>query len=67
MYICKEHGKKEVDWCDECEVLLSCDCSDVGYDRKKDLEFDIGGKKTVLLTVEVTGCLTCSKVISVAW
>jgi len=60
-YVCKECGDKDSDWCDKCEELLQCDCSDQTYSRFKDLIFDCDdGEKTV--TIRLHHCSCCGEV-----
>ena len=37
MYICPSHGDIGKEWCDECEMIVDCDCKDVTTTRFKDL------------------------------
>lgn len=61
MYICEKHGEQETDWCEECEILLSCDCSDLEETRFKDLRIDSNsGEKT--FTIYVEHCINCGNV-----
>ncbi len=65
MYNCKVHGVLENEWCDECQELIQCDCSDVTTTRFKDLIYDCeDGERTV--TVYIDHCSTCGAVISVS-
>lgn len=33
MYKCDVHGYKEIEWCDECNKLINCDCSTTKTDN----------------------------------
>lgn len=64
MFRCKEHGEKEADWCDECDTLLTCDCSDMVSTRIKDVCYDsISGERTI--TIYIHHCETCGDPVSV--
>lgn len=61
MYVCPEHGNLLNDWCNDCSIIIKCDCSDIGTARFKDLIFDcLDGEHTA--TVYVHHCKTCGKV-----
>jgi len=63
MYICEKHGELKTDWCDECQKIIECTC-DAETIRFKDLHYDYkNGSRTV--TIYLTFCLTCGKVIDV--
>jgi len=64
MYICKIHGSKKSDWCEQCEAILICDCSDKEMARFRDLTFEtLNGYRSV--TVNINFCNTCGKVFRV--
>lgn len=61
MYICIKHGKLDSHWCDDCQELFHCDCSQITKARFKDLILDTeDGEKTI--TIYVDHCSTCGKV-----
>ena len=60
MYDCEKCGIIESEWCDDCEDLIECDCSDMTVTRFKDLMFDTkDGEKTV--TINLHHCGTCGE------
>jgi hypothetical protein len=61
-YNCKEHGALRSEWCDDCQKIVECDCSDMTYTRFKDLIYDTDtGEKTV--TIRLHHCGTCGETI----
>jgi len=64
MYICKEHGQKKNDWCDECKKLLFCNCKNIITTRFKDLIYDCeDGERTVI--IYLYHCETCGEVVDI--
>ena len=58
MYVCKEHGPLTDEWCDDCQELIQCDCTDQTRTRFKDLCFDCeNGERTQ--TIYLNHCATC--------
>jgi hypothetical protein len=37
MYKCEKHGKLDSHWCEECQEICHCDCSETTETRFKDL------------------------------
>ena len=63
MYVCKKHGELESEWCDDCQEVVECDCSDVEKERYKDLIYDCAeGERTI--TIYLFYCGTCGYPIS---
>ena len=61
MYNCEKHGTLESEWCDDCGIIVQCDCSDQTYTRFKDLIYDCEeGERTI--TIRVHHCETCGMV-----
>ena len=61
MYNCEKHGALESEWCDECEIIVQCDCQNITSTRFKDLIYDCeDGERTV--TIRVHHCETCGMV-----
>lgn len=60
MYKCDIHGELESEWCDGCQKIVRCDCSDIGFARMKDADFG-----DFSITVNVDYCETCKNIISV--
>jgi hypothetical protein len=61
-YVCDGCGEiLESEWCDDCELIADCDCSNIVYTRFKDLIIDTDdGEKTV--TIRIYHCETCGDV-----
>lgn len=59
MYKCEEHGQLESEWCDECQKIVECDCTNQMYTRFKDLE--LNSKKARTVTLLVCHCATCGE------
>ena len=60
MYKCEKHGILESEWCDECGIIVQCDCSDQTSTRVKDLRYDCEeGERTV--TIRIYHCATCGE------
>ena len=59
MYKCDQHGLLESEWCDDCQQIIACDCSDITYSRFKDLELDSDKSRTV--TVRIYHCSVCGE------
>jgi len=58
MYKCEIHGELDSEWCDGCEGLKPCDCSDITTTRIKDFIYDCkDGERTVTITLH--HCETC--------
>ena len=58
MYICEIHGELDSDWCDECQKIVECDCSNQSEVIFKDLIYDCDeGERTVSLRLQF--CETC--------
>ena len=60
MYKCDIHGKIESEWCDECQKIIDCDHSDIGFTRRKDVDFG-----ELCITINVDYCETCDEIISI--
>ena len=58
MYICDKHGQLDSEWCDDCQKIFKCDCSDIDYARYRDIHYDCkSGGRTA--TVWLYFCETC--------
>ena len=58
MYKCEKHGKLDSHWCEDCQELYACDCSETTETRFKDLIIDCeDGEKTK--TIYIEHCVTC--------
>ena len=61
MYWCEKHGKLESEWCDDCNIIVQCDCLDQTSTRFKDLHYDCeDGERCV--TIWLSHCETCGQV-----
>ena len=60
MYDCEKCGIIESEWCDECETIVKCDCSDMTYTKFKDLIYDTKGGERVV-TIRLRHCATCGE------
>ena len=61
MYKCEKHGTLLSEWCEQCEKIVSCDCSEKEIIRFKDLCYECKeGERTV--TIYLTYCATCGQV-----
>jgi hypothetical protein len=58
MYKCDKHGYFETDWCDQCEILLKCDCSTTETQRFKDLNY---GDSYWTTTIYIIFCPVCGE------
>ncbi len=64
MYKCDKHGRIDSNWCDECEKLVQCDCSEIESSRVKDVIYDCeDGERTISITIQ--HCKTCGAVFDV--
>ena len=58
MYKCDKHGDLKTGWCNDCQKVLKCDCSESTYTRFKDLIYDCeDGERTT--TIRLYHCSTC--------
>jgi hypothetical protein len=58
MYKCEKHGKLDNHWCEECQYIYRCDCSEVTETMFKDLIIDCeDGERTK--TIYIEHCVTC--------
>jgi hypothetical protein len=39
-YVCEHHGSLLSEWCNDCEEIIECDCSDMVHVSYKDLIYD---------------------------
>ena len=60
MYKCDIHGELESEWCDDCQKIVRCDCTDIGFTRRKDVDFG-----EFCITINVDYCKTCDEIISI--
>lgn len=58
MYTCLKHGEKKIAWCEECETLLTCDCSALETQRFKDLKY---GDMDWTTTIYIKFCPFCGR------
>jgi hypothetical protein len=58
MYKCKKHGKLDSHWCEECQELYTCDCSELTETRFKDLIIDCEDGE-ITKTIYIEHCATC--------
>ena len=58
MYICKEHGVLDHEWCEKCNDTVKCDHSDQETWRFKDLSYDYKNGE-ITITIRVGYCETC--------
>ena len=58
MYKCKKHGKLDSHWCEECQELCPCDCSELTETRFKDLIIDCEDGE-ITKTIYIEHCATC--------
>jgi hypothetical protein len=66
MYKCIKHGKLDSDWCEECQEIYYCDCSELTETRFKDLIIDCeDGEKTI--TIYLEHCITCGNTFDVRY
>jgi hypothetical protein len=66
MYICEVHGELDTEFCDKCNKIVRCDCSDTDQKRVKDLTIDTDkGERCV--TIYFTICKTCGDIIDVSF
>lgn len=64
MYICEKHGVLESEWCDDCGIIVQCDCQNITSTRFKDLIYDCDdGERTT--TVYIVHCETCGRVVNI--
>ena len=64
MYKCSKHGKLDNHWCDECQEIYLCDCSERIEIRFKDLIIDCeDGERTK--TIYIEHCSTCGESFNV--
>ncbi len=64
MYRCIKHNKIDSEWCEECQELIKCDCSERSESRFKDLTLNCeNGEKTV--TVYIEHCNTCGETFGI--
>lgn len=66
MYKCRcGYENKRFDWCDKCQKLLKCDCSDVIQGRVKDILIPYkNGDRPITLQYKI--CDTCGKMFDVS-
>ena len=58
MYKCEKHGKLDSHWCEECQELCPCDCSELTETRFKDLIIDCEDGE-ITKTISIEHCATC--------
>ena len=64
MYICKEHGKLQNEWCNMCKTVCKCDHSERDVRRFKDLRiYCEDGERTFTIYVEY--CITCGEILEI--
>jgi len=67
MYKCKcGYSDAHTDYCEDCDILLSCDCSEIESGRFKDLivEYENGCTN---ITIHYEVCSVCGFVVDVWW
>lgn len=65
MYNCDIHGEVINGWCDDCQKVVHCDCSDMDRARFKDLHLEYNnGCRT--FTIYVNHCMTCGFIESIS-
>jgi hypothetical protein len=66
-YVC--HGCQEIldsEWCNNCKILIKCDCDNITSTRVKDIKFECDdGERTV--TIWIYHCKTCGDVIDIGF
>lgn len=66
MYICKEHGELEDEWCDECKVVVRCDHKDQTSSRLKDMYYE-SKNSDHYVTIRIDHCDTCGEINNIRW
>ena len=61
MYKCPKHGFLDSEWCDECESIISCDCSKLETSKVKDVCIRLSSGELHCYTIYITHCVTCGK------
>jgi len=61
MYVCDHHGELKSEWCEGCEKIIKCDCSDVEQCRQKDVTFAVGDDLQYI-TIYADICASCGDV-----
>ena len=68
MYKCEKHGKLDNHWCEDCQELCPCDCSELTETRFKDLTINCEDFKDLIIdcedgeitkTIYIKHCTTC--------
>lgn len=62
VYMCKEHGEKNTEWCVDCQEIVQCDHKDIEYYHTTDIIFDTkNGECTTKIGFK--HCGTCGKIL----
>jgi hypothetical protein len=66
MYNCPKHGKLEDEWCEECNEIYRCDCTDTDTTKTKHIGFyDSENDSYMYMDITICFCKSCHSILRI--